>query len=44
MKIEGQHQTRAELEEALGEIKTLKDQLYQENLVLKEEADRHSYV
>jgi formate hydrogenlyase transcriptional activator len=42
MKVEGQHQTRAELEEALGEIKTLKDQLYQENLVLKEEADRPS--
>jgi len=42
MKVEGQHQTRAELEEALGEIRTLKDQLYQENLVLKEEADRPS--
>ena len=42
MKVEGQHQTRAELEEALGEIKTLEDQLYQENLVLKEEADRPS--
>ena len=42
MNVEGQHQTRAELEEALGEIKTLKDQLYQENLVLKEEADRPS--
>jgi formate hydrogenlyase transcriptional activator len=42
MKVERQHQTRAELEEASGEIKTLNDQLYEENLVLKEEADRPS--
>ena len=40
MKVEGQHQTRAELEEALGEIKTLKDHLNGENLVIKEKAHR----
>jgi formate hydrogenlyase transcriptional activator len=39
---EEQHQTRAALEKALEEIKVLKDQLYQENLELKEEVDQAS--
>jgi formate hydrogenlyase transcriptional activator len=41
MKVEEQ-QTNTELEQALEGIKFLKDQSYQENLVLKEEADRAS--
>ena len=40
MKLEEHQQTRAELEKALDEIKILKDQLYGENLVIKEKAHR----
>ena len=37
-----QVQARAELEKALSEIKLLKDQLYRENLALREEVDQAS--
>lgn len=40
--VEEQHQARVALEEAFHEIKTLKDQLYKENLALKEEIDQKS--
>jgi len=40
--ITERHNARAALEKAVEEIKTLKDQLYKENLVLKEEIDRSS--
>jgi formate hydrogenlyase transcriptional activator len=40
MKLEEHRQTGVELEKALGEIKILKDQLYGENLVIKEKAHR----
>jgi formate hydrogenlyase transcriptional activator len=40
MKLEEHQQTWVELEKALDEIKTLKDQLYGENLVIKEKAHR----
>jgi formate hydrogenlyase transcriptional activator len=34
-----QHQSKAAIEKALNEIKTLKDQLFRENIALKEEID-----
>ena len=37
-----QHESRAALESAFAEIKTLKDQLYEENVLLKEEVDKAS--
>jgi transcriptional regulator with PAS, ATPase and Fis domain len=37
-----QHESRAALESAFAEIKTLKDQLYEENILLKEEVDKAS--
>ena len=37
-----QYQTRAALEKAFEEIRTLKDQLYKENLALRDEVDRTS--
>jgi PAS domain S-box-containing protein len=37
-----QHQSRAALEKAFEEIKTLKDQLYQENVALRQEIDETS--
>jgi formate hydrogenlyase transcriptional activator len=40
--ITEQYGARAALEKAFNEIKTLKDQLYQENLALKEEIDQAS--
>jgi len=40
--ITEQHKARAALESAFEEIKTLKDQLYKENLALKEEIDQTS--
>ena len=40
MKLEEHQQTWVEREKALGEIKILKDQLYGENLVIKEKAHR----
>ncbi|HEV2990736.1 MAG TPA: PAS domain-containing protein, partial [Candidatus Angelobacter sp.] len=40
--VEEQHRARAALEKAFDEIKTLKDQLYHENLALKEEIDQAS--
>jgi formate hydrogenlyase transcriptional activator len=40
--VEEQHQARAALEKAFDEIKVLKDQLYKENLALKEEIDQAS--
>jgi len=40
--ITEQHEARAALESAIEEIKTLKDQLYKENLALKEEIDQTS--
>jgi transcriptional regulator with GAF, ATPase, and Fis domain len=40
MKLEEHQQTWVALEKALDEIKTLKDQLYGENLVIKEKAHR----
>jgi PAS domain S-box-containing protein len=42
MDVTEQHQARAALEKAFEEIKQLKDQLYRENLVLKEEIDHTS--
>jgi transcriptional regulator with PAS, ATPase and Fis domain len=40
--VTDQHQGRAALEKAFDEIKTLKDQLHRENLVLREEIDQLS--
>jgi formate hydrogenlyase transcriptional activator len=40
--VEEQHQARVALEKAYNEIKALKDQLYRENLALKEEVDQAS--
>jgi formate hydrogenlyase transcriptional activator len=40
--IEEQHEARTALQKAFDEIKALKDQLYKENLVLKEEIGRAS--
>jgi formate hydrogenlyase transcriptional activator len=40
--VEDQHEARAALEKAFNEIKTLRDQLYQENLVLKEQIGQTS--
>jgi len=40
MKLEEHQQTWVELEKALDESKVLKDQLYGENLVIKEKAHR----
>jgi PAS domain S-box-containing protein len=37
-----QHESRAALENAFAEIKTLKDRLYEENVLLKEEVDKAS--
>jgi transcriptional regulator with GAF, ATPase, and Fis domain len=37
-----QHESRAALETALAEIKTLRDRLYEENVLLKEEVDKAS--
>jgi PAS domain S-box-containing protein len=37
-----QHESRAALESAFAEIKTLKDRLYEENILLKEEVDKAS--
>src|SRR5258706_285940 len=42
MDITEQHQNRAALEKAFEEIRTLKDQLYRENLALRDEVDRAS--
>jgi len=41
--ITEQHEARAALESAIEEIKTLKDQLYKENLALKEEIDHRLF-
>ena len=40
--VEEQHQARLSLEKAFDEIKALKDQLFKENLALKEEIDKTS--
>jgi DNA-binding NtrC family response regulator len=37
-----QHESRSALESAFAEIKALKDQLYEENILLKEEVDKAS--
>jgi PAS domain S-box-containing protein len=42
MDVTEQHEARAALETALGEIRTLKDQLYNENIALREEINRSS--
>src|SRR6516225_829463 len=42
MDVTEQHQSRAALERAFQEIKQLKDELYRENLALKEEIDQSS--
>ena len=42
MDVTEQHQARAALEKAFEEIKQLKDELYRENLALKEEIDQAS--
>ena len=42
MDVTAQRQASAELEKAFEEIKTLKDQLYKENLALRDEVDRAS--
>jgi len=42
MDVTEQHQARAALEKAFEEIKQLKDELYKENLALKEEIDQAS--
>ncbi len=42
MDVTEQHQARAALETAFEQIKTLKDQLYNENVALREEIDRSS--
>ena len=42
MDVTEQHESRAALETAFAEIKTLKDQLYKENIALREEIDKVS--
>jgi PAS domain S-box-containing protein len=42
MDVTEQHRNRAALEQAFEEIQTLKDQLYKENLALRDEVDRAS--
>ncbi|HTF72423.1 MAG TPA: sigma 54-interacting transcriptional regulator, partial [Edaphobacter sp.] len=42
MDITEQYQNRAALEKAFEEVRTLKDQLYRENLALRDEVDRAS--
>ena len=42
MDVTEQYQNRAALEKAFEEIKDLKDQLYRENLALRDEVDRTS--
>jgi formate hydrogenlyase transcriptional activator len=42
MDVTEQHEARAALETAFGEIRTLRDQLYKENIVLREEIDKTS--
>ena len=42
MDVTEQHESRTALETAFAEIKTLKDQLYQENIALREEIDKVS--
>jgi PAS domain S-box-containing protein len=42
MDVTEQHQARAAMESALEQIKALKDQLYHENIALREEIDRSS--
>ncbi len=42
MDVTEQHEARAALETAFGQIETLKDQLYHENIALREEIDRSS--
>jgi PAS domain S-box-containing protein len=42
MDVTGQHEARAALETAFEEIKALKDQLYKENIALREEIDKAS--
>jgi transcriptional regulator with GAF, ATPase, and Fis domain len=42
MDVTEQHQARTALEQAFEEIKTLRDQLYRENLALRDEVDRAS--
>jgi PAS domain S-box-containing protein len=42
MDVTEQHQARAALETAFEQIRTLKDQLYNENIALREEIDRSS--
>lgn len=42
MDVTEQHDSRVALEKAFEEIKALKDQLYQENVVLREEIDQNS--
>ena len=42
MDVTEQHRNRAALEQAFKEIRTLKDQLYKENLALRDEVDRAS--
>jgi PAS domain S-box-containing protein len=42
MDVTEQHESRAALETALEQIKALKDQLYNENVALREEIDRSS--
>lgn len=42
MDVTEQHRARAQLERAIEEINNLKDRLYHENLVLREEVDRSS--
>jgi transcriptional regulator with GAF, ATPase, and Fis domain len=42
MDVTEQHEARAALETAFEEIKALKDQLYKENIALREEIDRSS--
>jgi PAS domain S-box-containing protein len=42
MDVTEHHRSRASLEKALEEIKQLKDELYRENLVLKDEVDQAS--
>jgi PAS domain S-box-containing protein len=42
MDVTGQHQARVALEKAFEEIKALKDELYQENVALRQEIDETS--
>jgi DNA-binding NtrC family response regulator len=42
MDVTEQHESRAALETAFAEIKTLRDQLYKENIALREEIDKVS--